>query len=160
MVGLWAPSPCNRFRILYTQQPWEKGPGLRRPPATLTKPILPTRVIPCPTWKHTLFMFCRSFTRRHTPTTEAENFVFYFILRSQPFFGVKGQATYYSNNPLDNPSLKTVDPTSSPIFEGPPLYWEPCVISVVYARFALTGDWSIVVYLYTLLLTALLGHNL
>jgi len=32
-----------------------------------------------------------------------------------------------TNKPLDDPSLETVDPTSSPIFGGPPLYRESCV---------------------------------
>src|SRR5882762_5842444 len=63
-----------------------------------------------------------------------------------------------TDKPLDVPSLETVDPTRSPIFGGPSLLRVLCHISA-HARFSLTGDRTIVVYLCTLLLTAIFGHD-
>ena len=63
-----------------------------------------------------------------------------------------------TNMPLDDYLSKQSTPLV-PRYFGGPLFIESYVISVAHARFAFTSDWSIVVYLCTLLLTALFGHD-
>ena len=80
-----------------------------------------------------------------------------FFSRCQPSFGVKGEShllTTHSMTGLSKQSTPLV-----PRYLGDPLFIESPASSVAHARFAFTGDWSIVVYLWTLLLTALFGHD-